>query len=62
MNNVEQLNAEVALLRSMLSVVIKEQEGDRIYKAIEGVLLWGDFYLNATQYSESAHAFARSIP
>ncbi len=37
MNNVEQLNAEVALLRSMLSVVIKEQEGDRIYKAIEGL-------------------------
>lgn len=37
MNNVEQLNAEVALLRSMLSAVIKEQEGDRIYKAIEGL-------------------------
>ena len=37
MNNVEQLTAEVALLRSMLSVVIKEQEGDRIYKAIEGL-------------------------
>ena len=37
MNNVEQLNAEVALLRSMLSSVIKEQEGDRIYKAIEGL-------------------------
>lgn len=37
MNNVEQLNAEVALLRSMLSAVIKEQEGDRIYKTIEGL-------------------------
>ena len=37
MNNVEQLNAEVALLRSMLSAVIKEQEGDRIYNAIEGL-------------------------
>ncbi|MDO8714601.1 MAG: phosphoenolpyruvate carboxylase [Polynucleobacter sp.] len=37
MNNVEQLNAEVALLRSMLSAVIKEQEGDRIYKAIDGL-------------------------
>lgn len=37
MNNVEQLNAEVKLLRAMLSAVIKEQEGDRIYKAIEGL-------------------------
>ncbi|MES2585723.1 MAG: phosphoenolpyruvate carboxylase [Pseudomonadota bacterium] len=36
-NNAEQLNAEVALLRSILSAVIKEQEGDRIYKAIEGL-------------------------
>lgn len=37
MNNVEQLNAEVALLRSMLNAVIKEQEGERIYRAIEGL-------------------------
>lgn len=37
MSNVEQLNAEVALLRSMLSAVIREQEGKRIYQAIESL-------------------------
>ena len=37
MNNVEQLNAEVTLLRSMLSVIIQEQEGERIYQVVEGL-------------------------
>ena len=47
MNNVEQLNSEIALLRSMLSAVIREQEGERIYKAIDGLREY-----SGTLYSE----------